>query len=76
MPESKKKDSFRQPSSRSGRQDSSEPAENTAVQQDLTELVDDLEEQVAEECRQEGVSGNRADREDALPIDTGDRAPD
>ncbi|MCQ4127566.1 hypothetical protein NOU13_23975 [Rhodococcus erythropolis] len=71
-----KKDPFRPSSSRSEQHDGSTPAEKAAIDQDLSELVDNLEEQVAAERHQEGVPGNRADRKDTPPIDTGDRAPD
>ncbi|MFF1388140.1 hypothetical protein [Rhodococcus erythropolis] len=43
---------------------------------DVTKIVDDLEEQVADERRREGIPGNMADRAQSNPIDTGDRAPD
>lgn len=75
MPESQK-NTFHQPSNGSEQQATPDPAQKAVLNQDLTELVDDLEEQVAEEHRQEGVPGNRADREQTEPIDTGDRAPD
>ncbi|MBH5144321.1 hypothetical protein [Rhodococcus erythropolis] len=43
---------------------------------DVTKIVDDLEERVADERRREGIPGNVADRAQSAPIDTGDRAPD
>lgn len=43
---------------------------------DVTKIVDDLEKQVADERRREGIPGNAADRAQSKPIDTGDRAPD
>ncbi|WP_454836883.1 hypothetical protein [Rhodococcus qingshengii] len=76
MHESKKKDALRPSTSGSEHQHASDSAGKAALNQDLTGLVDDLEEQVVEERQQEGLPGNRADREDATPIDTGDRAPD
>ncbi|MBT2272193.1 hypothetical protein [Rhodococcus qingshengii] len=43
---------------------------------DVTKIVDDLEEQVADERRREGIPENVADRVQSNPIDTGDKAPD
>lgn len=43
---------------------------------DIAKIVDDLEEQVADERRREEIPGNVADRAQSNPIDTGDRATD
>lgn len=49
---------------------------NVDPNRDVTKIVDDLEERVADERRREGIPGNVADRAQSAPIDTGDRAPD
>lgn len=50
--------------------------ERTEYREDLSELVDDIEERVAGKHRSEAVPGAAAERADTIPDDAGDEAPD
>lgn len=43
---------------------------------DIEEIVDDLEDKLVQERREEGVPGNVTERAATTPLDTGDEAPD
>ncbi|MFC9553630.1 hypothetical protein ACFTWF_22510 [Rhodococcus sp. NPDC056960] len=52
------------------------PVERVGYRKDLSDLVDDLEERVAEEHRSEAAPAAAAERADTIPDDAGDEAPD
>jgi hypothetical protein len=53
-----------------------EPIERTQHGRELTDLVDDLEDQVTAERESQGVPGNAAERADTIPVETGEAEPD
>lgn len=57
---------------------SENPADDptSATRKQLEELVDDMEERIADERDRQGVAGSSSEREQTEPIDTGDEAPD
>lgn len=53
-----------------------EDDEAAEYQKDLSEVVDDIEERVAEKHRPESAPDTAAERTDTIPDDAGDEAPD
>lgn len=52
------------------------PAGRAEYRKELSDLVDDIEDRVAEKRRSEAVPGDAAERADTIPVDAGDEAPD
>ncbi|MGV9866367.1 hypothetical protein [Rhodococcus koreensis] len=53
-----------------------EDDEAAEYRKNLSEVVDDIEERVAEKHRPESAPDTAAERTDAIPDDAGDEAPD
>ncbi|QQZ19110.1 MULTISPECIES: hypothetical protein [Rhodococcus] len=53
-----------------------EDDEAAEYRKDLSEVVDDIEERVAEKHRPESAPDTAAERTDTIPDDAGDEAPD
>ncbi|WP_368680561.1 hypothetical protein R1X32_10160 (plasmid) [Rhodococcus opacus] len=60
-----------------GDEDVADNSEDRAgYRKDLSDVVDDIEERVAEKHRSQAAPGTVAERTDTIPDDAGDEAPD